>query len=212
MSPGARKLLWRVVHIFAFVAVVALLYLCVRGIDSGALKTALLRASVLPLVLAAVLNFANMWFKANYWQVMLSTVAQVPVGRLFRYTMASLAGSALAPGKAGEALRIWLLKDRHGVGIRLSAAVMAMEKLADLLALLTLVAPLPWLWPEMPAWIGRTVNLLLAAGIAGAVALWVMSSVPRLHEMALFTGLRLVRDPLKVARAFICVLAAWLTD
>ena len=122
MSPGARKLLWRAVRIFAVAGVIVLLYVFLRGIDFAALKAALLRASVLPLVLAAVLNFANMWFKANYWQVMLSTVSQVPVGRLFRYTLASFAGSALAPGRAGEALRIWLLKDRHGVGIRLAAS------------------------------------------------------------------------------------------
>src|SRR5258706_8813738 len=100
MSPGARKLWWRVVHIVAAVAVVGLLYLFLRGIDFGALKAALLRASVLPLVLAAVLNFANMWFKANYWQVMLSTVSPIPAGRLFRSTLASFAGSTLSPVQA----------------------------------------------------------------------------------------------------------------
>jgi uncharacterized membrane protein YbhN (UPF0104 family) len=212
VEAGQRKRLWIALRIVAVVGVIALLYVFVRGIDFAALKGAIVRAAAVPLALAAILNFANMWFKANYWQVMLSSVAQVPVTKLFRYTLASLAGSALAPGRAGEALRIWLLKDRHGVGIRISAAAMALEKVADLLALLTLVAPLPWLWPEIPPWVSRSINLLLAAGVAGAVALWVMSKVPRLHEMALFQGLRLLHHPQKVARAYLCVFAAWLTD
>src|SRR5258706_15474626 len=98
MSPGARKLWWRVVHIVAAVGVVGLLYLFLRGIDFGPLKAALLRASVLPLVLAAVLNFANMWFKANYSPVMLSTRALAPVGGRFRCTPAPLAGCGREPG------------------------------------------------------------------------------------------------------------------
>ena len=78
-------------------SVAGLLYFFVRGIDGHALLTAFRTAAPLPILLAAAVNFATVWWKANYWQAMLSPIERIPLSRLFRYTLASVAGSVVAP-------------------------------------------------------------------------------------------------------------------
>ena len=60
-----RKRLWLAVRVLAIAGVIALLWVFLRGIDFGALKTALLRAEALPLLLAAILNFTNIHFNSS---------------------------------------------------------------------------------------------------------------------------------------------------
>ncbi len=191
-------------------AVAAGLFLFLRGLDFASLAAALGGAALAPIALAVALNFVNVWCKANYWQAMLRPVKRVPVGLLFRYSIASAAGSVLAPARAGEALRIWLLKRRHGLPIGLSGSVFAMEKLADLAALLVLLAPLPWLWPEGPPSVVLLVRVLVAVAVAAGVALWLASRYPPLSRF--FAGFELLRHPRSLARAFAFVVASWLAD
>lgn len=194
----------------AVAAVAGLLYFFVRGIDGHALLTAFRTAAPLPILLAAAVNFATVWWKANYWQAMLSPIERIPLPRLFRYTLASVAGSVVAPGKAGEALRLWLLKRNHALPVSVSAGVIAVEKLWDVIALLILVAPLAWLW--MPTWLAQSLLLLAAVAVLGCAALWVIASHPRTQGWALLAGLRLVRQPRVLLRSFLCVLASWVCD
>jgi uncharacterized membrane protein YbhN (UPF0104 family) len=197
-------------RVLALALVVALLVFFVRGIDAHALFVAFRSASPPLIALAALVNFATVWWKANYWQAMLSPLARIPLPRLFRYTLASVAGSVVAPGKAGEAVRIWLLKRNHGVPMRVSAGVIAVEKLGDVLALLILVAPLAWFW--MPVWLARSLLLLTAVALAGCAALWFAATHSLVQDWTLFAGLRLVRQPRVLVRGFACVLASWLSD
>jgi uncharacterized membrane protein YbhN (UPF0104 family) len=197
-------------RVFGLAAVAALLFFFLRGVDTHALLAAFRAASPLLLVLAAMMNFATVWWKAGYWQAMLAPLAAIPLSRLFRYTLASVAGSVVAPGKAGEAVRIWLLKRNHGVPMRVSAGVIAVEKLGDVLALLIMVAPLAWLW--MPVWLARALLLLSAVALAGCAALWFAATHSLVQDWTLFAGLRLVRQPRVLVRGFACVLASWIAD
>ena len=56
---------------------------------------------------------------------MLAPRHRVPVLRLFRYTIAAFAASALAPARAGEVLRVWVLRRRDGVVDRLGKRAQA---------------------------------------------------------------------------------------
>lgn len=211
--PGPKRSFSGLALRAALVAAVAGgLFFFLRGLDFSALAGALARASLAPIALGIALNFVNVWCKANYWQAMLRPVQHVPVGRLFRYTIASAAGSVLAPARAGEALRLWFLKQHHGLPLPLSAAVFGMEKLLDLLALLVLLLPLPWLWPERPPFVGVVVRVLMGVALAAAIALFVASRNKSLRERALFKGFELLRHPRSLARAFAFVLASWLAD
>jgi uncharacterized protein (TIRG00374 family) len=225
-------------RVFGFALVVALLVFFIRGIDTHALFAAFRAASPLLIALAALVNVGTVWWKANYWQAMLSPLVRIPLPRLFRYTLASVAGSVVAPGKAGEAVRIWLLKRNHGLPMRLSAGVVAVEKLADVLALLIMVTPLSlvfmpvWLARSllllgglallimvtplslvfMPVWLARSLLLLGGLALLGCAALWFAATHSLVQDWTLFAGLRLVRQPRVLVRGFACVLASWLSD
>jgi uncharacterized membrane protein YbhN (UPF0104 family) len=205
-----RRPLLLALRVAGIAAVAVLLFLFLRGIDRHALAAAFRAASPPLIVLAAAVNFGTVWWKANYWQAMLSPIERIPLSRIFRYTLASVAGSVVAPGKAGEAVRIWLLKRNHGVAVSVSAGVVAMEKLGDVVALLIVVAPLAWLW--MPVWLARSLLVMVAAALAGCAALWFASSHPRVQGWAIFAGLRLVRQPRVLLRGFTCILVSWLSD
>src|SRR5258705_441138 len=86
-----------------------------REMDLPALGRALSTAKIWPLAVAAVLNFVCMLGKAACWRIMLAPRHRVATARLFRYTIAAFAASALAPARAGEVLRVWILKRRDGV-------------------------------------------------------------------------------------------------
>ncbi|HEY0993837.1 MAG TPA: lysylphosphatidylglycerol synthase domain-containing protein, partial [Kofleriaceae bacterium] len=89
---------------------VAALWWFVREMDIAALGNALRTAKLWPLLVAAVLNFLCLLGKAACWRILLAPRHRVSVTRLFRYTVAAFAASALAPARAGEVLRVWTLK------------------------------------------------------------------------------------------------------
>ena len=123
----------------------ALLALCVfalRRLDWAALLAALRGARLSLVALAMLLNLVQLAAKSERWRRMLSSSAALPPLRLYHYLVVAYASSMVLPGPAGELLRIYLLRKRHGVPASLSTAVVLLEKLFDGIGLIALVAPL----------------------------------------------------------------------
>ncbi|HZJ63566.1 MAG TPA: lysylphosphatidylglycerol synthase transmembrane domain-containing protein [Kofleriaceae bacterium] len=160
-------------RVVAIIAVVAALWWFVREMDVAALGNALRTAKLWPLLVAAVLNFLCLLGKAACWRILLAPRHRVSVTRLFRYTVAAFAASALAPARAGEVLRVWTLKRRDGVPAPDTAAVAVAEKLLDGISMLILVAPVPWLLPGLPSWVAGAIALCGAIAIALFAALFI---------------------------------------
>ena len=169
-------------RLLAITAVIAALWWFVHEMDVAALGRALSTAKLWPLLIAAVLNFLCLLGKAACWRIMLAPRHRVPVLRLFRYTVAAFAASALAPARAGELLRVWVLKRRDGVPAADTAAVAVSEKLLDGISMLILVAPVPWLLPGLPSWVSGAIALCAAIAIVLFVALVI--AVPRVGRAA----------------------------
>ena len=139
------------IRILVIAVIVAGLWWFVREMDIAELGKSLRSAKAWPLVLAAALNFVCLWGKAVCWRIMLAPRHKVSVARLFRYTIAAFAASAIAPARAGEVLRVWTLKRRDGVPAADTAAVAVAEKLLDGISMLILVAPVPLLLHGLPS-------------------------------------------------------------
>jgi glycosyltransferase 2 family protein len=144
-----------------------------RGLEIDRLGRALLTAHTWPIALAAVLAFVQLWCKAACWRFLLPAHHGVGLWQHFRYAITAFAASAIAPMRAGEVLRVWVLKARHGVPASSSTAVAVAEKLLDGLSMALCVAPLPWLLPGLPGWVGRTIAIVAAVGVVaiGGLAL-----------------------------------------
>ena len=207
------------VRVVAILLVGGALWWFFRKLDFAKLGHALASADVWPLVIAALLNFVCLWGKAVCWYIMLAPRFQVGILRLFRITIATFAASAIAPARAGEVLRIWTLKRRENVPAADTAAVAVAEKLLDGITMLILVAPVPWLIPDLPAWVGG--SIALCAGIAVGVFIGLYIAVGRVgvdaaaHKTWLrrfIAGMHVLRSPRRLFAALAVLILVWIAD
>jgi len=207
------------VRVVAILLVGTALWWFFRKLDFAKLGHALATADVWPLVIAALLNFVCLWGKAVCWHIMLAPRFQVGIMRLFRYTIATFAASAIAPARAGEVLRIWTLKRRENVPAADTAAVAVAEKLLDGITMLILVAPVPWLIPRLPAWVGG--SIAMCAGIAVGVFIGLYIAVGRVgvdasaHKTWLrrfIAGMHVLRSPKRLFAAIAVLTLVWIAD
>lgn len=222
MSPGpsrwdrpylrVRLVVW--LRLAVLVALAAGLAVLLRGLQIRDVIAAVGHAVLWPVLLAAALNFVLIWLKAAGWHVMLKPAVDVPVRRLFRYTIAALTASALTPLRTGEMVRLWLLRRHYDVPYPLLASVAVSEKVIDGLAMMMIVAPITWLLPALPAWLLRTSIALLVIAIVVVAGGWLAmrwKSAPRwlarfLESMAILKNWRLF------ALTLAAFLGAWLVD
>lgn len=185
--------------------------LMLRGLALGALADALARARVWPLIAASAIALAVYVFKAISWRIMLAPRFDVSLPRLVRYTVIAFAASAIAPARAGELVRVWLLKRRDRVDAATSIAVATSEKALDAVSLLVLAAPLPWLLP-LPAWVAQgllalTALVAIAVGVIAFASGWIPPGSWPGRVIA-----ALERRPRQLARVFVALLVGWLID
>ena len=201
----------------AIAVVVACLWWFVRGISWTKLGHALGSALIWPLVIAAGLNFVCLWGKAAVWRIMLAPDHVVRLARLMRYTIAAFAASVIAPARAGEVLRIWMLKRRDGVPVSATAAVAIAEKLLDGVSMLILVAPVPWLLPDLPGWVEKWIAILAGGALAVFVALYIAVGRVRDAEARswfarFLAGMHVLRSWRRLALAMATLMVVWGAD
>lgn len=218
-----NRRLARTLRVLAIAAVAAAMWWFVRAMDFAKLGEALRTAKVWPLVVSASLSFVCLFGKAVCWRIMLAPRHKIPVVRLFRYTIAAFAASAIAPARAGEVLRVWTLKRRDGVPAADTAAVAVAEKLLDGISMLIIVAPVPWLLPGLPSWvasgialgaviaIGLFVGLVIAVGRVDAVGPANETKFRGLVRRFL-AGMHVLRSPKRMLGALGVLLLVWAAD
>jgi len=202
------------VRLVAVLAAVAAIVAIGRSVDRRAFLASLRAAGLWWLALAMVLEVARLVARAILWRVSLQVEPPVPFGKLVRYTTAAMSASIFTPARAGEALRLWLLRREHEVPLGLSLGVALGEKILDGLALLVLVVPLPWLVPVLPAWVSHTIHGLAGVTVPGlAVGWWMARRRANPGRIARFFGqIRILREPATLALAFLACFAAWCLD
>jgi glycosyltransferase 2 family protein len=204
-----------VLRIAAIVCVVALLALFVRRLEWDKLGAALASAKLWPLLISSALYFVCLFAKALSWRLMLAPDHIVGTGRLFRYTIAAFAASAITPARAGELFRVWALKARDGVPASDTTAVALAEKLLDAVSLLIVVAPVPWLLPALPDWVAN--SMLIVAGVTLAIFIAIFIAVGRIREprswFAHFIhGMHAFREPRRLLTALGVLVLMWFAD
>jgi uncharacterized protein (TIRG00374 family) len=212
-----------VIRIVAIAAVAAAMWWFVREMDFAKFGHDLATAKRWPLVVAASLNFVCLLGKAVCWRIMLAPRHKVSVLRLFRYTVAAFAASAIAPARAGELLRVWALKRRDGVPAADTVAVAVAEKVLDGISMLIIVAPVPLLLPGLPRSVAGGIALVAAIFIALFIALFIavgrVDAVGRADETKLrallrrfLAGMHVVRSPKRVLGTIGLLLLVWAAD
>lgn len=213
LSGRTAKLL----RLASIAIVVGLLAVFLHDVEWHKLGSALRHAAIVPLLLSSALYFVGLFGKALSWRVMLGPNHVVPMRRLYRYTIAAFAASALTPARAGELLRLWALNKRDGVPTADATAVALAEKLLDVVTLMIVCAPVPWLLPGLPDWV--TDAMLMVGSIAFGVLLALFFAVGRIEAREphswfarLIAGMHVVRDPKRMALAIVTLVFTWSAD
>jgi uncharacterized membrane protein YbhN (UPF0104 family) len=209
----------RLATLARWTAALALLAGCawyvVARTDHEALRSALSRADYgLVTLTAAGHLFLLLPLEAWRWQLMLAPISRLPLRVLFPYKVAGCAAANVLPARAGQALRVLLMR-RHGVAVAGGVGVMVLEEIFNTAMLASLSVPLLFTLPLSVEL--RAALSLVATGslLGGAVAIWLASSSrprgPRFVQR-LAEGLAMMRNP----RAALAVLAlsavVWLLD
>ena len=151
----ARATHWmerRVVRIGAPLVVLVLLGLFLRNLGLREVAQAVTNANPGWIALAVVLTIAGVVCRAVALQSFTSPTGRMPLSRAVRYTFAGITGNIVAPLRAGDGLRAWLLVKHQNLTLGGCAAVFFCEKLGDLLSFGLLAAPVPWLLDKLPPW------------------------------------------------------------
>ena len=205
-APGRSRRLWRAA---STLAVVVALGLAARGLDFAALRTALAAAAAVPLAAGALVTLGVLVARAGYWRVIVSAVADVPIGKMLWYTVSSAGASMVLPMRGGEAVRVYALRERHGVPLPVIGAAFGFEKVADVASLVLLATPLPWLLPG----VGPPRRLFVAGGLALlGLALALVLGRRRARSSPWLAKLRIFETPRAPLVGLAWVLAAWVVD
>lgn len=112
----------------------ALLGLLLWQVDLGEVRDELAQASLWWLPLAFALNLMSDWFRAIRWQQLLAHLRRFKLPFLFGTAVLGVACNLALPFRAGEVIRVQVMRRRSGLKASNIVATILSEKLLDMIA------------------------------------------------------------------------------
>lgn len=197
--------------------VLAMLWLFAHRVDWRELGRAFRHAQLWPLLVASALYFVSLAGKAVVWRILLAPKYEVPLRRLYRYTVSAFAAAVLTPARAGEVVRLVALRQRDGVLAVDASGVLVADKLLHAVTLLVLAAPLPLLLPSLPVWVEDA--LLVCASVAAGALIAIYFAVgkvtarePHSWFARFLAGMHAIRDPRRMLASLAVLALVWCCD
>jgi uncharacterized protein (TIRG00374 family) len=137
------------------------------------------------LLLALAVIATPYWMRAVRWQRLLAPIGPTRFRVVFRCTILGFAALALLPGRVGDLLRPYMLARQEGLSVPATLATVVMERVLDLVAVLTMLAVFVWGAADEVAFPPRLLQpikysaLAAAAAAAGlVVVMWILATHP----------------------------------
>lgn len=172
-SPKHRPLRHATLLAVAILLLAGLTALAVERLGVGRIAHALTSVNVLWLLGAIALDGLSLVMRAFSWQAVLRAAAdELDVGLpgVLRATMIGVLGSAVAPARAGEPLRAWLIARRTSFPRRAFALVLGTVFSQTLLNLVALAALATFVFISAGLFRGHVLAIALALGVPVAIA------------------------------------------
>jgi glycosyltransferase 2 family protein len=128
---------WRIW--LGFALSMLLLYVALRGLQLNLVWLALRQANYAWLIPGIVVYFIALGVRAWRWHYLLRPIKAVPTARLFPITAIGYMGNNIYPVRAGELLRVYLLRRMEAIPISASLATILAERAFDGLVMLGFV-------------------------------------------------------------------------
>ena len=153
---------------------IALLGWFLRNANLGAVLGAVRRARPEMIVAGFVLVAITYWMRVVRWQYLLEPVGPTRFRTALRTTVIGFAASFLLPARAGDVLRPYLLARQEGLRPTATFATIVVERVLDLIAVLTLLAYFVWGSGGRAVPVDLLGPIQVAAALAGLAALGLM--------------------------------------
>ena len=115
------------------------LYLAFQGLQPDLFFESLTGVNVWGLLIGALIYFLAVAVIALRWQFLLQTVQSVPLPALTQIVAIGYMGNNVYPLRAGEALRIYLLRRNHAVPVTQAATTVVIERVFDGIVMLSFI-------------------------------------------------------------------------
>ena len=121
-------------------ATAGLLALFVFTVDLDHMGSALADANYVYVAPAIALYIVSVVFRTIRWQVLLAHMRRIPASRLFPVVVVGYMANNLLPMRLGELARSYYLGEREGVSKTAALATIVVERVADAVTVLLLIA------------------------------------------------------------------------
>ena len=136
--PFATAGRWRIALAAIAIAGCGALVVSVGGFDVSRLLLAFAGLDPTVVCFVVLMSILNNGLRGLRWHLLTREIApHVPIAASFSYLLTGFAFLA-TPGKLGELIRVWLLKSRQNVPYAHSLALIVLDRLTDLVALMML--------------------------------------------------------------------------
>ncbi len=213
-QSGSRKKLSPFILVGGCLIVAVSVWFFVRHVDGHLLLRALALTRPVGLAVACLLALAQLACRGTVFRTLIMPVVWMPWMRAQRFMLATSATTALVPGRAGDFVRAYLLKRDENVAVASTAAVTAVEKTVEVLAMFLVMLPVPLLLPHLPSWVGKSLVLtaVIASGLLLAIAILATRTRPPRWFASFSVGLEILRRPALLGRALLAPIGSWLMD
>jgi uncharacterized protein (TIRG00374 family) len=219
---------WRNIALSLLVSGV-FLYLAFRDVSLAELEASLRRAQPEWLLVAVLVSFLIMLFRAWRWQLELLPLERIPLGRLWGITAVAYLAINLLPARLGEVVRPWLLSRRSSVSFSNVVGNLVVEKTMDSVVILFYILTGLIMVDNLPTWV-RTGAMFPAVGAATLVGLvvllwwrgeafvdrWLLRRLPESFGAslkrvlsAIIAGMQVLPNPTLLLGVFLVSLALW---
>lgn len=144
------------------------------------------RAARLDLLLLGVLFMSStMWIRAVRWRHLLTPIGPTSFRTVFRAGVIGFAALAILPARVGDLLRPYLVSRQENLPYSACLATIVMERVLDLITVLTLMAIYVWGFANTASWNPQLLGPIQLSAAGGAVVsvllmgiMWVLASHP----------------------------------
>ena len=171
VSPAVSRHAFQYVRpLVQFVIAAALLVGLLWRVDFAAVKDDLAGATLWWLPVAFVTNLTSDLFRAIRWQQFFAPLRRIPIPFLYGTAVLGVACNIVLPLRAGEVVRVQVLRRRTALGVSSIVATLLSEKLFDIVAFSTFILlgialydEARFMWP-----LAVVYAVVLAFGLGGA--------------------------------------------
>ncbi|WP_436536074.1 lysylphosphatidylglycerol synthase transmembrane domain-containing protein [Actinoplanes sp. HUAS TT8] len=197
MNERTKSRVGLAVRLLFVLATVFVVWHFLREIEVGKFTAALRDADYRLLATAVLLNIGAQFVRAASWKAMLGARHPVRFGTLLCYELAAQAASSLTPARAGEVMRLWLLK-REEVPVTVTTALIVLKKSIGAVGVALLALPTPLLLATTDWTLGVVLAINAAMILHLLLLVWVAHRRPggRLPKFlrGLVDGMYFLRD------------------